>query len=481
MADSSQIQAVRAMFASLAPIHFIGIGGSGMAPLACFARGIIDEVTGSDASESSLKKLRPFFGDTGLQVGQFDSKLIQSAKTVVISSAIKADNQELLVARKSHKKILHRSEFISLLAKHFYLITVAGTHGKSTTSALVAYGLHAIGLDPSFIVGAGFKRKGSDELRAFRVGQGPHLVVEADESDGSFLRYEPDIAVVTNIDADHLDYYKDVDDIEQAFHRHAQNIKPEGWLICHWDHPRCRQLPVPELRFRLAYGEVLGSEIRLLQSSIQGGNPTIDVIVEYDRLQGVIQLFGKHNAFNFLAALSVARALNLDIKSFFQHLSSFRGLERRMQCYFDSPKLTIFDDYAHNPIKIESCLKGLCTAYPKHYILAVFQPHRYSRISSLYHDFTTAFTAANEVCVLPVFAAGEPKIEGFEPESVANDIQRNSGVAMFYAPDLATATDNLKNRIRNLQREGHSVVLMTLGAGDVNQITSTLADWAKSQ
>jgi UDP-N-acetylmuramate--alanine ligase len=467
--DASNIENLKIALKSLEPIHFIGIGGSGMSPLAMFVASLGIKVTGSDKSQLDDDRFENLKID--LLVGHEDLKLSSDANTVILSSAIKSDNPELIQTVEKNKNILHRSELLSLIAKHFKLITVAGIHGKSTTSALISFLLERLRQSPSFIIGAEILSKDSRPA-AFQVGSGPLLVIEADESDGSFLNYTPFISVVTNIDQDHMDYYKDMISMEDAFAKHISSIAQDGKSIVFWDHPRVRSVSQSnDVIPRLTYGSFIGSEIRLIGFSQVGFNASVQTIFEHKLINFSLPLIGKHNAFNALAALSVCHALELNVLTASKELTNFQGVSRRLFCHYARNGNFIYDDYAHNPVKISSCLEGLHQAFPDHQILVVFQPHRYSRTEALFDDFSKSFSNADLVIVTSVYAAGETPRVGLDGDELASSISIKSNVPTIFCRSLNEASLMLQSKCRlctehNTDR-GAKFVAITIGAGDV--------------
>ncbi|MCX6123562.1 MAG: Mur ligase family protein, partial [Proteobacteria bacterium] len=302
---------------------------------------------------------------------------------------------------------MHRSEVLALVSAQFKTIAVSGTHGKSTTSALIAHLLLGLGLDPSFILGANLKAH-NQQGSPYQLGEGEYLVVEADESDGSFQRYYPWLAVVTNIDQDHLDFYKSMRAMEDAYLRLLQNINSEGTAVLFWDHARVRELTEKTFTSRkLSYGSFIGAEVRMIKFNQQGSSFLISIVVEHEVVDLVVPLIGRHNAYNVVGSLAVLRALGLPLAESRNILANFPGVSRRMDLYFSSHSRTIYDDFAHNPVKISSCLKGVREAFPASHITAVFQAHRYTRLQHMYTEMMSAFSSADTVIVVPVYAAGE--------------------------------------------------------------------------
>ena len=385
---------------------------------------------------------------------------------------------------------MHRSEVLALVSAQFKTIAVSGTHGKSTTSALIAHLLLGLGLDPSFILGAKLKTPGQLG-NSYRLGQGEYLVVEADESDGSFQRYYPWLAVVTNIDQDHLDFYNSMEAMEDAYLRLLQNIGSEGAAVLFWDHARVRELSAKPLAARkLSYGSFIGADVRMIRFNQLGSSFLVSVVVEHEVVDLVVPLIGKHNGFNVVGSLAVLRALGLPLAGCRNILANFPGVSRRMDLYFSGPSRTVYDDFAHNPVKISSCLKGVREAFPSSHITAVFQAHRYTRLQHMYQEMMSAFKSADTVIVVPVYAAGEERPRwtaedrpdgdsleiSFSPKSLALDITRLSGVETFPVESLKEAM-----KLLQLDLNPKHTVIVTLGAGDVWTVAEGFAKFLKAE
>ena len=450
--------------AALAPLHFVGVNGSGMRPLAEFVATFGCAVTGSDLTPAFGRSLVKFAAEGSPE----DLDLIAKAGTIVFSSAIPEGHPTLREASLRAKVTLHRSLLLARITSAFKTIAVAGTHGKSTTSALVAHGLGGLGLDPSWIIGAPF----ADGRSSYHRGKGELLVIEADESDGSFLRYSPFIAVLNNIEPDHMDFYQTIERLEGAFGSYAANVCAEGTLVYWQDSPSVARAIAGFSGKRLSFGETVGSDLRLLETATSGLKTTATFLNHGSRRQFKLPLPGRHNVLNGLAAICVLLLLDQPAETSCLALESFPGIERRLQPYTSVSGALIFDDYAHNPGKIRSLLAGLTDAFPERRVVAVFQPHRYSRISSLYEDFVTAFKGKSVVVVvLPVYAAGEPVISGYEAETIARDISKGSGAKTFFAPTLKAGADLVKSII-----DLNNDLVVTIGAGDVWLVAKDLSE-----
>lgn len=447
------------------PIHFVGIGGSGMAGLAELALAEGFAVQGSDLKASDgtdrLKSL-------GVEIALTHQEgALGQARTIVFSSAVRPQNVELAAAKAKNLRILHRSEFLAYLMADRKAVTVAGTHGKSTTSAMIAYMLDRLGMDPAAAIGGTMRAFGS----AARTGKGEYFVAEADESDGSFLKYRPLIGVLTNVAPDHMEFFKDEARLVQAFKDYLDTIDPEeGVAVIGWDNPLSRAIGSEYAKNRLTYGFLLGSEVRAIDYKSSHGETTFAAIVEKDRVEVRLPMMGKHNAQNALCALAVARALALDVKRAAAALSDFPGVARRMTLVHSTKDLKIFDDYAHNPGKIKACVQTLKEAFPDSQLHVVFQAHRYTRLETMYDDMLGSVEDADFVHVVPVYSAGETTSQDFSPARLAKDLNERFGVKAFPCKGLDAVVAVLREHLRR------PAVILTVGAGDVHQVATTLKD-----
>jgi UDP-N-acetylmuramate--alanine ligase len=448
---------------ALSPIHFLGIGGSGMAPLAELSASWGAKISGSDLVPPSWLHSKLFFkqGESG------EESAIRTANTVVFSSAISKDNVALTLSQKLGKTLMHRSDLLALFSNNSRTVAVAGTHGKTTTSALVSHVLSQLDQNPSWIIGAAFADGGA----AFGRGDSDLLVIEADESDGSFVKYQPYISVVNNIAPDHMDFYLNEENLRATFGKFVAQTKPEGSIVFNADDTTAALLASQSGRKHFGFGMGPSADVRLLHARSSGLSTTGEVALEGKSFAFRLPLPGLHNAFNAVAAITTCYAMGLDHQSCAAALNNFPGVSRRLQRYKTKTGALIFDDYAHNPGKIGSCLSGLSAAFPDKRILAVFQPHRFSRISSLYDQFVTSFRAPRvRVVVLPVYASGEPHSPGFPPDRIARDIALGSGVETFPANSLKAAGDLVK-----LLMDPDLDVLVTIGAGDVWRVAKDVS------
>jgi UDP-N-acetylmuramate--alanine ligase len=441
------------------PIHFIGIGGSGMAPLAelCHAAGL--RTQGSDpTSNKSTRRLDKL----GVHVfPNQDATHLPDSGTVVYSSAIPRSNPEFAAASQLSSRLLlmHRSELLAEFVNSHCSITIAGTHGKTTTSAMVAYMLNELGLKPSAAIGGRMLNYDSPAL----VGDSDLFVAEADESDGSLVRYRPFVSVLTNIGEDHLDNLKNLDGIKSLFSSYLEHTSAEGCAVLGWDNPHCRELGSKLIHDKLSFGFVIGADVRAYECTTDRGGAAFKAVVERDQVKCKLKLIGKHNVQNALAALAVARVLELDVQKAADCLSEFAGVARRTSLVFDSPVLSIFDDYAHNPEKISACVRSLAHAYSDRELIVVFQPHRFSRLQTMFDGLVSAFQEASMVIVLPTYAAGEASVDEFSTRRIAEAIGIASAVAAIPAENFDSAVAAIAKTVKK------PAIILTVGAGDVWQ------------
>ncbi|MEY4630337.1 MAG: UDP-N-acetylmuramate--alanine ligase [Pseudomonadota bacterium] len=444
--------------------HFIGIGGSGMSGLAEYALGMGWDVTGSDVADNdSLRRIellgaKVFLDHGATNLGDIDE--------VIVSSAIKPDNPELLEARARGIPVLHRSDFLARLMRGANSVTVAGTHGKTTTTALITHVLTSCGAAPGAVVGGVML----DVHSSTRVGDGRFFVAEADESDGTFLKYEPTLAVLTNVDRDHLDFYGSFENIKAAFHDYLKTSDPDAGVVCCWDDPVVREVSEGINRPRLTYGFLLGCEVRAIDIQTRGFETTFTAVVERDRLRCKLPLAGRHNVLNALAGLSVARAFGLDVRIAAQSLETFAGVSRRMEVVVDDEQVKVIDDYAHNPGKIQACIAAVRSAWPSHHITVIHQPHRYSRLETMYDLTVSSFRGATNVILLPVYAAGESPVSTPDLAGLAKDISLASSTNAVLCSDKSEASRMA------LQLSSRPAIILTVGAGDVWKVANILRE-----
>ena len=449
---------------NIGPVHFVGIGGIGMSGIAEILHNQGYKVRGSDSAENpNVQRLRGM----GIEVaiGQ-KAENLKDAAVVVISSAIKKDNPELVAARAKALPIVRRAEMLAEIMRFKYAIAIAGTHGKTTTTTLVATLLDAGGVDPTVINGGIINAYGTNA----RLGDGEWMVVEADESDGTFVKLPADVAVVTNIDAEHLDHYHDFDHVKQAFLTFIENVPFYGFAVMCLDHPVVQSM-VGQIRDRrvITYGRNPQSDVRLVDLEFRNGESHFAVEIRdrirltHLRIEGLrLPMPGEHNALNATAAIAVADQLKVPAEAIRKGLLGFSGVKRRFTKTGVVGGITIIDDYGHHPVEIAAALKAARQATQRD-VIAVMQPHRYTRLHDLFEQFATCFNDADTVIVAPIYAAGEQPIDGVTHEELVQRIKAR-GHRDARVIDRAEALAPL---IASRAQEGDYVVC--LGAGSITQ------------
>jgi UDP-N-acetylmuramate--alanine ligase len=449
---------------NIGPIHFIGIGGIGMSGIAEVLINLGYSVQGSDASDSaSVKRLR----DKGARVSVGHSAAaLADAEVVVVSTAIKRDNPELTAARARRLPVVRRAEMLAELMRLKRCIAIAGTHGKTTTTSLVAALVDAGGFDPTVINGGIINAYGTNA----RLGAGDLMVVEADESDGTFLKLPADVAIVTNVDPEHLDHFKTFDAVQDAFRAFVENVPFYGFAVMCTDHPVVQRL-VGQITDRrvVTYGENLQADVRLADLDHIDGRSRFSIIFrdragetmhEINNL--ALPMPGRHNALNATAAIAVARELGIADDQIRKALENFGGVRRRFTRTGTWNGVPIIDDYGHHPVEIAAVLRAARESSSGQ-VIAILQPHRYTRLSSLFEQFSTCFNDADTVIVAHVYAAGESPLPGADRDSLVQGL-RAHGHRQVIPLD---GPQDLARLVRRLAQPGDIVVC--LGAGNITQ------------
>lgn len=445
------------------PIHFVGIGGIGMSGIAEVMLNLGYEVQGSDMRESdNVARLRKL-GAT-IYIGQ-KSEQVQGAGAIVMSSAIKSDNPELMEARALQIPVVRRAEMLAELMRLKWAVAVGGTHGKTTTTSMIAALMEGGGLDPTVINGGIINTYGTNA----KLGAGKWMVVEADESDGSFLKLFPTVAVVTNIDPEHMEHYGEFDVLRQAFDTFVENLPFYGFGVLCIDHPEVQAM-VARITDRrvVTYGFNPQADVRAESVTPELGGTRFEVVFRSrgdnpeERWTNLfLPMAGKHNTSNALSAIAVARELGLSEDQVRDGLSSFEGVKRRFTKAGEWNGVTIIDDYGHHPVEISAVLQA-ARQVTEGTIHAVVQPHRYSRLRDLMDDFCTCFNDADSVYVTPVYAAGEEPIVGVSgPDLVDGLISHGHRSAQMITRGSLART--LKDKVKP------GDVIVCLGAGDITQ------------
>ena len=447
--------------ADLGRIHLVGIGGVGMAPLARAMLGRGLPLSGSDIKDSAtVGELRAL--GASIAIGQAPENL-DGVDTVVVSGDIPVDNVEVVEAKARGLRVLHRASALAALMPGYRSVAVAGTHGKTTTSSMVTVALRHAGLDPSFVIGGEIGTTGESG----HAGSGDVLIAEADESDGTFTHYRPDVSVITNIELDHPDHFADVVQVRAEFQDFADRLRPGGTLVCYGDDPAARAIAdrtaARGVRV-LTYGAGEDVDIRVTDVGTVGGFPTFKLVTAAETLGPItLSVPARHNALNAAAAFGVALALGVDVKPYLEGVAGFSGARRRMQLLGEASGVKVYDDYGHHPTEIASVLSAARELAGEGRVIAAFQPHRYFRTNTFLHEFGPALGAADVVVVLDVYAHGEKPIPGVGGDVIAAETGLPAEASVF-EPDF----DRVPQRLAELAGPGDLVV--TVGAGDVTEI-----------
>jgi UDP-N-acetylmuramate--alanine ligase len=448
----------------IGPVHFVGIGGIGMSGIAEVMVNLGYMVQGSDQAESAnVKRLRE--KGVKITIGHAAANLT-GVKVVVVSSAIRPDNPELVAARAERLPVVRRAEMLAELMRLKSCVAIAGTHGKTTTTSMVAALLDADGFDPTVINGGIINAYGTNA----RLGAGEWMVVEADESDGTFLKLPADIAIVTNIDAEHLDHFKTFEAVQDAFRAFVENVPFYGFSVMCTDHPVVQSLVgrIEDHRI-VTYGENPQADVRMVDISHAGGISLFTVVFRdrtghflHEIRNVALPMPGRHNALNATAAIAVAHELGVGDDVIRNALSAFGGVRRRFTRTGSWNGVAIIDDYGHHPVEIAAVLRAARESTKGH-VIAVMQPHRYTRLAALFDQFCTCFNDADTVIVAPVYAAGEAPIEGIDRDSLVQGLRKN-GHRQVFALDTP---DKLHLMVSSMAKPGDYVVC--LGAGSITQ------------
>jgi UDP-N-acetylmuramate--alanine ligase len=463
------------MFAKIQRIHFVGIGGIGMSGIAEVLLNLGYKVSGSDLKSSAVTQRLAGLGATTFEGHRAEN--IAGAEVVVTSSAISSDNPEVAEAHNLHIPVIQRAEMLAELMRLKYGIAIAGMHGKTTTTSMVAAVLASGGLDPTVVVGGRVDAMGSNA----RLGKSQYLVAEADESDRSFLKLSPILSVVTNIDREHMDTYRNMRDVKKTFIEFMDRVPFYGMIVACNDDPILRRLLSDVQRRTVTYGSRRGSDfwIKIPTSPAKDrremGHPPLNTFSvryrEQDLGEFTLHVPGAHNVLNATAAIAVGVGLDIGVDAIRMALDQFRGVDRRFQLKGHVAGVSVIDDYGHHPTEIKATLAAAreCGFRKIH---VIFQPHRYSRTRDLMEEFTTAFTDADSLFVLDIYAASEKPIEGITGEALAERIGAK-GKNVQYADSFATAISSAKATAQ----EGD--MILTLGAGSVSQLGPMIVEKLK--
>ena len=458
------------MLENIRKLHFVGIGGVGMSAIAEVMLDKGYEISGSDLSDSEVvQKLRA----KGATVYKgHDSTNVEGKDAIVLSSAIHQDNPELVQAKKLGLKIFHRSDILAFLLNAVKGIAVAGAHGKTTTSSMISVVLERAGIDPTILIG-GFV----DYLNGnAKLGKSDYLVAEADESDGSFLKFYPHIAVVTNIEDDHMDHYGSMENIIKAFVQFIQNLdKENGLAVLCFDNENIRNITKQIDRQYISYALEHEADYTATDIVTDGPQTTFTVVYKGEKLGAVtLNIPGRHNVLNALATIAVCHKLGLSIKTIAEGFTVFSGTKRRFQTKFRNEDVWIVDDYAHHPTEIQTTIKAAKQTEPKRLIVA-FQPHRYTRTQLLRKEFGSCFKGADMLILTDIYAASEKPIPGISGKTIVEEVKMQTGVDAVYIEKLADIAPWLE---KNKQKGD---LIITMGAGNIYTVGETLADELKHE
>ncbi|GHT37147.1 UDP-N-acetylmuramate--L-alanine ligase [Endomicrobiia bacterium] len=439
------------MFRKNQNIHFVGVGGAGMSAIAEVLINLGYAVSGSDLKKTDVTDHLKNIG-AKIYIGH-NAKNIKSADLIVTSTAVSKRNHEVVAALNNKIPVIPRMEMLAELARLKYAVTISGTHGKTTTTSLTSLVLDEGGLDPTIVIGGRLKNLKTSA----RLGKGDYIVIEADESDGSFLKLSPAIAVVTNIDNDHLGYYGNMENLKEAFVKHINCIPFYGVAVVCSDDEAVKEIIPKITRKYVTYGftgkpDIKASDIKVLKDCI-----SFNVVYMGKKTGNVcIRTPGKHNILNSLAAIGVGLWLNIPFSLVAQAINKFDGVGRRLEIKGEKNGITVIDDYGHHPTEIDITLKAIKHFWPKRRLIVLFQPHRYTRTNNLFNEFGKSFPDADIVKVLNIYPAGEKPIKGVTSDLILKSLKNNKcNAEKFY--DLAKFSKTLLP----------GDIVLTLGAGDV--------------
>lgn len=440
-------------------IHFVGIGGIGMSGIAELLLNLDHQVSGSDLQETEITRRLEDLGATIYYSHQ--PHQVANADVVVVSSAIDSDNPEVLAANRDyHVPVIRRAEMLAELMRLKYAILVAGAHGKTTTTSMVGTVLAEGGLDPTVVIGGRLNAWGTNA----KLGQGDFVVAEADESDGTFLLYSPTISLVTNIDTEHLDFYKDLNEIKEIFLEFMNQVPFYGLNILCLEDENIQSL-LPRINKRLiTYGFSAQADFQAREVSFDGLNASYLAYYRGQELGKVnLSIPGWHNVLNSLAAVAVGHELEIPFPAICLGLKEMTGVQRRFQIKGSVAGITIIDDYGHHPNEIKAVLRTIAESFPAHRRYVLFQPHRFTRTQALFEDFTTAFYQSDVLIVTDIYPASETPIPGVHAEKLATAIQEHGHGNIRYIPNPVDVIPVLLEEVREKD------VLLTLGAGNIWQ------------
>ena len=447
-------------------IHFVGIGGAGMSPLARIMLELGYHVSGSDREDSGvIENLRRL--GAKIMLGGQKAENVRGADAIVVSTAIPYDNPEVLAARDLGITKLHRSDINAALVNEYKGIAVAGAHGKTTTTSMLGVALTKAGVSPTVVVGGEVPDLGTNAV----LGEGDYLVSEADESDGSFLKLRPHIAVVTNVEDDHMDHYGTMENIIRAFTQFIQNVDREnGYAVLCFDNENLRHIAQHIDRKYYSYAIDHEADYQARNILTTGKGISFDVVHGEEMLGHIsLNIPGRHNVLDAMACLVTGLSIGVPFEKMAAGLAAFHGAKRRFQTKGRIGGVWIVDDYAHHPTEIAATLQAAKETKPAR-LICVFQPHRYSRTQLLHEEFGKAFRSADLLVLTDIYAAGEAPIEGVSGEPILQEVRRQSGQSVVYLPEREKLASYLQKEIQ----EGDLVI--TMGAGDIYKTGEELVE-----
>ena len=444
-------------------IHFVGVGGIGMSGIAELLLNLGYAVSGSDLRASDITERLRSLG--GVIHEGHAAEQIHDADVVVTSSAVRPDNPEVQAAHRASIPVIPRAEMLAELMRLKYSVAVAGAHGKTTTTSIIAAVLANGGLDPTVVIGGKLIGVGTNAV----LGRGDFIVAEADESDGSFLRYSPAIAVVTNIDREHLDFYADLAAIQRVFLEFIDRIPFYGLAVLCLDNEPIQDL-LPQIKKRYAtYGMNPQADFQIRHVVVEGRRTRFSVFHRRRKLgRFKLNLPGVHNVYNATASIAVAIELDIPVARIQSALQSLSGVQRRLEVKGEVNGITVVDDYGHHPTEIKMTLQAVREGWPERRIVVAFQPHRYTRTHALMDEFSRAFYQSDVLVILPIYAASEEPLEGVTGQALGRQIAAHGHKQVVFADSIADAAEQLKS----LLTPGD--LLLTLGAGDVWKVGAEL-------
>ena len=445
------------MYKKTQHVHFVGIGGIGMSGIAELLLNLGYKVSGSDIRQSDITRRLKELGGT-IYVGH-QREAVAGADVVVTSSAVQENNPEVQAAYEAHIPVIPRAEMLAeLMRLKKYGIAIAGSHGKTSTTSIVGWLLAEAGLDPTVVIGGKVNSLGTNAM----LGGGEFLVAEADESDGSFLKLSPVLEIVTNVDLEHLDHYRDLDEIKATFLEFIDKVPFYGAAIVCLDDPNIADLLSHIKKRTITYGMTSQADVHARTITTRGMVSTFEVCKGKEVMGEItLNLPGQHNVYNALAAIATGFELDISFEVIQKALASFSGVERRMQIKGECDGITVVDDYGHHPTEIKATLSAMRAAWPTRRIVVMFQPHRYTRTAGLFKEFSTAFHDANVLLLTEIYAASEQPIDGVNGISLLEEIKSHGQREAHFVAEVAS----LAVTVRTMLQPGD--IVLTLGAGNI--------------